>query len=244
MKKIPKILLFATAAATSSAVAASAATLMLETSFDVNRNAPGINAPPGPDALGLSGSRITATAIFDDGTVFTTNGTAASRVLPSAFTYTISGASVAATNGIYSAGTTPGAPTTVGLFFASSNDGFFTSGPGTNIFTSNPDFANLSILGLGQPNTLKFTAQGSTGGSIAIGSALTLAQLEGISFGPALSSFSTRGSGGTNYNLSNFSTTASIVTPAAVPLPASLPLLGLGIFAAGAIGKRRKRRAA
>ena len=232
------------AALTLAAGAASAATLQLATSFDVAVRPSGINAPSGPDTIGLGGARITATATFADGTVFTRNGSAAPRAVASSFTYTVAGASVAGTNGVYQAGTSPGAPTAVGLFFAASSDGFATDGTGANIFTPNPDRGTLSIFGLGLPNTLQFQAEGTTGGPVPLGSALTLPQLQAIRFGPLFSSFSTRGINGTNYVISNFTTVASDLSVSTVPLPASLPMLGAGILAVGALRRRRAKRTA
>lgn len=205
-----------------STLAAAAATLTLQTEFDVT-------ARSGPDSLGLIGSRVLFEMEFADGTVFTRDGFATPRAVASSASVTVSGASVGSSNGDYTL------DSTVGLFSTGTAfDGIKSSGSSTLIFGANRDASTFGILDL--VRTVRFDADGTVG-IRALGDQLTLAILQGVAFSDrALSgdnaTLFSRSADSTNYTLTNFTTSAfSDVAP--VPLPAGLPLLlsALGAFA-------------
>ncbi len=207
---------------------AMAATLTLESTFTLTQSG------SGPDTPGLNGATVLLQAGFDDATVFTRDGFNVPRAVASMVRFTISGASVAATNTVY-------APTaTLGLF-ASGNafDGLFTSGPGTNVFIPGGDATFFGLMGL--VNQVRLDA-GGTVGTRALGDALTLDILNGVklaSGGVVL--FSRAGPGGTSYAVNNV-TTRAFSDLAPVPLPAALPLLGAGLAAMVGVAFARRRR--
>ncbi len=218
----------AIALAALAAPAATAATLSLQSTFTLTKTGNGRDTP------GLSGASVVLLADFADGTVFTRNGFTTPRAVASSVSFTISGASVAGTNGIYA----PSAP--LGLFATGTAfDGLLTTGPSTNVFVPGADATFFGIAGLA--NQIRLDAGGSVG-SRALGDLLTLDILNAVrlaSGGVVL--FSQSGSGGTSYAVSNVTTTA-FSDVAAVPLPAGLPLLAGALMALGALARRNRRR--
>ena len=209
--------------------AVGAATLTLESTFSLTQSG------SGPDTPGLSGASVLLHAEFAGGTVFTRDGFDVPRAVASLVTFTISGASNMATNGIYM----PSAA--LGLFANSTVfDGLLTTGPSTNVFIPGADATFFGIAGL--VNQVRLDAGGSVG-THALGDLLTLEILQGVklaSGGVVL--FSQSGSGGSSYDVSNVSTRA-FSDVAAVPLPAALPLLGMGMLALAGIAAGRRRKA-
>lgn len=207
--------------------AASAAALSLQSTFTLSRTG------NGPDTPGLNGAKVVLLAEFDQGTVFTRDGFATPRANAASVRFTISGASVAATNATYS----PTAP--LGLFATGTAfDGFLASGSSTNVFLPGGDATFFGIIGL--VNQVRLDAGGSVG-TRALGDLLTLDILKGVrlaSGGVVL--FSRSGPGGTSYAVSNVSTVA-FAAPAAVPLPAGLPLLAAAIAVLAGLRRRQTR---
>jgi hypothetical protein len=207
--------------------AASAATLTLQSSFDLQ------TSDNGPDTPGLNGAKVLLQADFAEGTVFTRDGFDVPRAVASNVTFTISGALNVATNGIYMA-TAP-----LGLF-ASGNqfDGLFTSGPGTNVFVPGGDATFFGIAGIA--NQIRLDA-GGTVGTHALGDVLTLATLQNVQLATGgVVLFSQSGQGGTSYSVRNATTSAFGATPSPVPLPAGLPLLAGGLVILGGLTLRRR----
>jgi hypothetical protein len=130
------------------------------------------------------------------------------------------------------------ASTAIGLLAtgaAAGADGFYLSNSSTAFIGG--DLYPIILPGIAKQ--LRFDA-GGTIPDANVGDLLTLAHLQ-VMFGSGQSGISNSGSGATNYNLTNFTTTAYEVGQ--VPLPAGFPLLLVGLGAFGLI-RRGTRRAA
>lgn len=201
--------------------------LSFSTSFDVTTGSSG-GPKPQPDPLMLGGTRFTIDTVFADLATFgnPTNRTEV-RVLAESSTLTVVGGGSTRTFAFKNP---------IGLFAGrdAANSGFR-----SDVF-SFLGAGPLSVDGFGS-NSLQLDANGLA--NTAAGTKLTLGFLNGLTFGPQIgfNSFSTTGSGGTSYRLSNFSTSASEIAASPVPLPAGLPLLLAGLAGLGALRARRKR---
>jgi len=205
---------------------ATAASLKLDIGFDVTRGPVAPNTFPS-DPNGLDGARFSISSIFDEGTTFQRSFASASST-----NVTITGASVATSNGTFSV------TDNVGLFQGSTGGGFGLLAGGT-FFSFLSGFAVPDII-----RSVKLDGNGSVG-SQPNNSPVTLALLERLRFrgvGETGSASLFSGFQNSNFRTGNISVAASEISP--VPVPASLPLFGTFLAAFGALAMRRRRNKA
>ncbi|WP_308917538.1 hypothetical protein [Jannaschia sp. LMIT008] len=228
-RTIGPIAAIATAATVGLLSGAQAAPLNLNVAFDVGRGQVQPNTFPS-DPVGLDGARFAIDATFADGATFDRSFASAETT-----TVTITGASVASTNGTFDV------MQNVGLFQGSTGGGFGLLAGGS-FFSFLNGFAVPDII-----RSVKLDANGTVGAQ-SNGSPVTLSLLQGLSFRgiPETGSASLfSGFQNSNYTIGNFSISASeVMDVAPVPLPAALPALLLGLAAMGVVTRRCKTAAA
>ncbi len=190
---------------------AKAAVITVDVGFDLSLSS-------GNDAAGLDGASVLFTASFADGTTFVDPICCPPMAIAASHSFTISGASVAASNGVFS---DPG-----GAAFSPNNglnEGFFTQSGSV-----------LSLAGLA--SVIQFGVNNQIPDVLA-GDLLTVAMLD-VMYGTTQFA-GWLGTDGSQYSLTNINVNAFQGGVNEVPLPAAFPLFLMGISAIGFVGRKR-----